>query len=181
MGSASSRGTERIEYADVTFDACDASEDVRQSALELVRRSKFPTRTVRLGQTYGRQLSIFIAQSLFFSRMHAMRKLGYASGSNLSLGIVLKGLDFRDGVPPVAAMNVRPCVEITSVAYMRFCACSLTTKLVLFLSCAIGDLQRFRCSIACHILNRVFSRSFIEVGTVSVLLRQLPIFSLYSR
>lgn len=162
MGSASSRGTERIHIDRCTFDASDASEDVRQFSLELVRRSKFPIRTVRLGQTYSRGLSIFIAQSLLFSRMRAMRMLGHARG--ISLGIVLKGLDFRDGlVPPVTAMNVRPCVELTSVAYMRFCACSLTTKLVLFLSCAIGDLQRFRCSIACHILNRVFSRSFIEV------------------
>jgi hypothetical protein len=116
-----------------TFDACDASEDVRQFSLELVRRSKFPIRTVRLGQTYSRGLSIFIAQSILFSRMRAMRMLGYARG--ISLGIVLKGLDFRDGlVPPVTAMNVRPCVELTSVAYMRFCACSLTTEFGLFLS-----------------------------------------------
>lgn len=174
MGSASSRKTERIEDAHVSFDDCDASELVRQSASEYVRQTKIPIETVKLCRIYNRHLSVLIANSLFFSRLHTMRRLQVANYVNLPLNPYAKeqsmrmapdALEFHHRLLPLEICTPAcPCFCITYSAYKRFAACSLITHLILLLCCAIGDFQRLRSPSICeHILNRVYTCRFVQV------------------
>lgn len=170
MGSASSRCTEHNGEAEISFDSCDASELALQSASDLVRRSKIPIVTVRLSQIYNRNLSVFFAWSIFFSQSHAKRRLQYAKDVNLGSNLLARGAfmrmdpsEPRDGLLlPSMILSSCTCLEVTYSAYMRFCACSLTTHLIIFLSGATRDLHRSSI-VRQQVLNRVYSYGFVQV------------------
>jgi hypothetical protein len=183
MGISSSRAV-ALNLQDDLLDTADSD------ASKLAHESKFPARTIRLSRTYNRCLCIFTAQSRFIALSRAMRQLKYVKG-------------FHSGAEPLAAARERslkiapdglecvapahfgltlhacasghlPCLELTSSAYMRLCACGLTTQLAIHLCGALRGFQHLDCSVDCrHILRRVYNCSITEVFIVpSVVMRQ---------
>lgn len=182
MGSASSRCTEHNGEAEISFDSCDASELALQSASDLVRRSKIPIVTVRLSQIYNRNMSVFFGWSIFFSQLHAKRRLQYAKDVNLGSNLLARGAFMRMDpsepryglLLPTMILSSCTCLEVTYSAYMRFCACGLTTHLIIFLSGATRDLHRSSI-VRQQILNRVYSYGFVQEAAASLIACNQPI------
>jgi len=177
MGSSTSRAAVLNDnFEDDPLHSADSDSD----ASKLAHESKFPARTIRLSRTYNRYLSIFTAQSRFIARSRAMRQLkhvkGFHSGAEpmaaareRSLKIAPDGLECIAPAHPgfnlhACASGHPPCLELTSLAYTRSCACGLTTQLAIHLCGAMGGSQHLDRSSDCrHILNRVYNCSVTEV------------------